>query len=107
MIWLIALLSISVSLGIVNNVRQRDCSKRLGVDSVPSAENKGRELLPCGTHEMIIYPCGLMWESLPLWLRMLAITWLISLAGLLRSLLLDFHGAFLRRSHRSEKSGSA
>jgi hypothetical protein len=46
-------------------------------------------------------PCDLMWGTLPLWVRVCAVTWLISLVAFIKCLLVDLYRWFsMRRQKR-------
>jgi hypothetical protein len=94
--WFVLLLLSSAALWVHNYQESRPCRewKKAHLNAQPTAENTNEG-------EVSFSPCDVMWESMPLWVRVCALTWLISFVAFIKCLVVDLYRWFsLQRQKR-------
>jgi hypothetical protein len=103
-IWFVLLLGFSA--GLKYDAYQEDKPCRDWKAAHPGVDPKtdvGRDIvLPDGTHEISFNVCNVVWRSMPVWVKLCALGWLVSLIGFLRSLSIDVYRWFLQRKFGRE-----
>jgi hypothetical protein len=100
LIWFVLLLGFTA--GLKSDAYQEDKPCRDWKAAHPGVDPKtdiGRDVvLPDGTHEVSFNGCNVVsWRSMPIWVKLWVLGWLVSLVGFLRALSIDVYRRCMRR----------
>lgn len=94
-LWFVLLLLSSAALWLHNYQEAKPCRewKKTHLNARPMVESTNEA-------EVSFSPCDLMWESMPLWVKVSALTWLISFVAFIKCLVGDLYRWFLAQKQK-------
>jgi len=99
-VWFLLMLGFSADMEYDRWETNRPCREWKAVHPGVNPKNDVEEdyLLPNGTHVVSFNPCNIvLWQSMPLWVKLCALGWVVSSIGFVRSLSIDIHRWFIHR----------
>ena len=95
LIWFVLLLLSSAALWLHNYQEGKPCRewKKAHVNAPPTVESTNEA-------DVSFSPCDVMWKSMPLWVKICTLTWLISFVAFIKCLVVDLYRWFLAQRPR-------